>query len=80
MKRKFKIDYPTDHSDPLLAGTKYKPPQDHMVVMSGDGVFFLICGVNDYYPYVKTLSKELSKNFLSMMLGGMIKKFNNVQM
>jgi hypothetical protein len=61
MKRKFKINYPTDHSDPLLAGTRYKPPEDHMVVMSGDGVFFLICGVNDYYPYVKTLSKELPK-------------------
>lgn len=61
MKRKFKIYYLSDHADPLLAGTKYKPPEDHMVVMSGDGVFFLICGVNDYYPNIKRLSQVLPK-------------------
>lgn len=61
MRHKFKIYYPNNHADPLLTGTKYKPPKDCMVVINTDGMFFLICGVNHYYPNIKRLSQVLPK-------------------
>lgn len=57
---KFKIMYPSDHPDPDKAGTKYKPPKNCMVVMSGSGTFFLYDG-EPYFPSIRKLSKVLPK-------------------
>lgn len=59
-KVKFKIMHPDDHPDANMRGKPYHPPQKHMVVMNGGGVFFLV-GVEDYYPSVTKLSKVLFK-------------------
>lgn len=37
------------------------PPKDCMVVINTDGMFFLICKVNNYYPNIKRLSQVLPK-------------------
>ncbi len=60
MKNKFKIMYPQDHYEIEKRGTPYRPPQKCMVVMSGDGVFFL-CNWADYYPSIRKLSESLRK-------------------
>lgn len=60
MRKKFSIYYPKDHEDPNLAGTKYKPKTNKMVVMNNDGVFFLYTNER-YYPYLEKLSDVLPK-------------------
>jgi len=52
MKKKFKIMHPN--------GKPYLPPHKKMVVMNGQGVFFLYSG-EEYYPYIQELSKVLPK-------------------
>ena len=59
-RQKFSIYYPKDYVDSKLAGTKYKPPSNKMVVMSNDGIFFLYTG-GEYYPYIQKLSDVLPK-------------------
>lgn len=60
MRKKFKILYPSDHSDQSKRGQPYKPPSKSMVVMNGDGVFFLFNG-QQYYPSIQKLSDVLPK-------------------
>lgn len=60
MKKKFKIMYPEDYHDPKKRGKPYHPPANHMVVMNGGGVFFLV-GMERFYPSVQKLSTVLYK-------------------
>lgn len=60
MRKKFSIHYPQDHPDPLLRGTKYKPPKNHMIVMTTGGVFLTI-EENEYYMLTEPLHKLLPK-------------------
>ena len=60
MRKKFKILYPHDHYDPNKRGQKYKPPEDEMLVMNSDGVFFLYSN-ETYYPSIRKLSDVLEK-------------------
>lgn len=55
MRKKFKIFYPKDHTNNLLAGKEYKLDKKSMIVMNGNGVFFVV-RMNDYYPYIRRLS------------------------
>lgn len=54
MKNKFKI---IDGS----SGEKLKLGEGQMVVMNGDGIFFLIGGLNDYYMGMRKLSDVCPK-------------------
>lgn len=60
MKNKFKIMYPNDYHDVSKRGKPYLPPEKHMVVMNGGGVFFLFCG-EWYCPSIRKLSEVLPK-------------------
>ena len=60
MRQKFRILYPKDHPEEDKRGTRYKPPEIHMVVMNGGGCFFLV-GMEAYYPSVQKLSDVLPK-------------------
>lgn len=61
MKKKFKIMYPDDTFYPEeKRGKPYKPEAKHMVVMNGQGVFFLYSG-EEYYPSIRKLSDVLPK-------------------
>lgn len=57
---KFKIMYSDDHHDPRKRTQPYHPPEKHMVVMNGGGVFFLV-GLEMFYPTVQRLSEVLPK-------------------
>ena len=61
MKKKFKIMYPKDYWDTLLAGKPYKPSQGEMIVMGVNGVFYLVRGVKDYSTDIVKLSSVLYK-------------------
>lgn len=52
--------YPTDHPDESLAGQPYKAKGKDMVVMNGQGIFFLYSG-EQYYPSIQKLSNVLPK-------------------
>lgn len=54
MKNKFKI---IDAS----TGEKYKLKEGEMVVMNGQGIFFLVAGLNDYYMGMRKLSDVCPK-------------------
>jgi hypothetical protein len=58
MRTKFKIMYPSDHHEIDKRGKPYKPPNNSMVVMNSQGIFFLYVGA-EYYPYIKNLSDVL---------------------
>jgi hypothetical protein len=60
MRHKFKILYPQDHPDEAKRGKRYKPPKDHLVVMNGGGVFFLVDRC-DFYTTITKLSDTLPK-------------------
>lgn len=60
MRKKFKIMYPSDHHETEKRGKPYHPPKKCMVVMSGNGVFFLYIG-EEYYPDIVKLSTVLPK-------------------
>ena len=60
MKKKFKIMYPQDYTDPEKRGMVYKPPPKCMVVMNSSGIFFLYDG-GPYYPSIDELSHYLPK-------------------
>ena len=47
-RKKFKIILPE--------GGRYKPQKGSMVIMNGDGIFFLLSGVHDYYTSFSLLS------------------------
>jgi hypothetical protein len=55
MRKKFTIFYDTRNPDIKKAGTKFKPGEKSMVVMNGQGVFFLFNG-EPYYPSIRLLS------------------------
>ena len=55
MRKKFTIFYDIHHHDIKKAGTKFKPGEKSMVVMNGQGVFFLFNGEH-YYPSIRLLS------------------------
>ena len=59
MKQRFKIMYPEDYFDPTKAGKPYLPPEHHMVVMNGGGVFFLYC--DSIWGGIQRLSDVLFK-------------------
>jgi len=54
MKQKFKI---IDAS----TGQKYKLKEGEMLVMNGDGIFFLVSGIKDYYTGIRKLSDVCPK-------------------
>ena len=58
MRKKFKIFYSKDHSDPDKAGKKYKPSSGDMVVMNSGGVFFLYSGTS-FYPSLHRLVDKI---------------------
>lgn len=60
MRKKFNVYYPVDYWDEEIAGTKYKPPANNMVVMNSSGIFFLFSGER-YYPSIRKLSDVLPK-------------------
>jgi len=60
MRKKFKIMYPCDHVEKKKQGKPYLPPSDHMVVMNGGGVFFLLC-MEPYCQSARKLSDVLYK-------------------
>ena len=60
MRKKFKVYYPKDHPDPEKAGQRYFPPEQGMVTMNSEGIFFVYYG-HDYYPTTKKLSLILPK-------------------
>ena len=60
MKRKFKIMYPDDYYDEDKRGKPYKPDPKKMVVMNGQGIFFVYSG-EEYYPSIRKLSDVLAK-------------------
>lgn len=54
MRKKFKIMYSNDHHEIDKRGKPYKPPANSMVVMNGQGIFFLYIG-EEYYPCITPL-------------------------
>lgn len=42
-------------------GQKVKLEKGQMIVMNADGIFFLVGGIGDYYPYISKLSDFLKK-------------------
>ena len=60
MRKKFKIMYPDDYHDESLRGTQYKAKGKDMVVMNGNGIFFVFNG-EKYYPSIRRLSNVLKK-------------------
>lgn len=59
-KPKFKIMYGLDHHEREKAGKPYLPPKDHMVVMNGQGIFFLFSN-EDYCQHITKLSNVIYK-------------------
>jgi hypothetical protein len=53
MKKKFKI---IDASTGIAGGKPFKLSEGQMIVMNGDGVFFLVGGIGDYYMGIQRLS------------------------
>lgn len=60
MRKKFKIMYPHDHHEVEKQGKPFLTKKPDMVVMNGQGVFFLFNGER-YYPSLKPLSDVLPK-------------------
>lgn len=60
MRKKFKIMYPEDHPDKELAGKPFKAKGKDMVVVNGQGIFFMFNG-ETYYPSIRPLSHVLPK-------------------
>lgn len=58
---KFKIMYPEDYHVPEKRGKPYLPGEGNMVVMAGNGVFYQVGGIGDYYMGMTKLSKILHK-------------------
>ena len=60
MRKKFDIFYDTRNPDIKKAGTKFKPGERDMVVMNGQGVFFLV-NAEEYYPSIRLLSDVIGR-------------------
>jgi hypothetical protein len=60
MRKKFKIMYPSDYVDAEKRGKPYLAKGKDMVVMNGQGIFFLFNG-ETYYPSIRKLSDVLHK-------------------
>ena len=54
MRKKFKIFYSANNTDPEKAGKRYKPSGKDMVVMNSGGVFFVFNG-EPYYQSILPL-------------------------
>ncbi len=58
MRKKFKIFYSKDNPDINLAGQRYKPKENEMLVMNSGGVFF-VYNNQPYYPFIRKLSDKI---------------------
>ena len=58
MRKKFKIFYSKDNPDKEKAGKEYKPEALEMVMMSGQGLFFVYNDAS-YYPSIVSLSGRI---------------------
>ncbi len=58
MRKKFKIYYCKNNPNEELAGKRYNPKGKDMLVMNGQGIFFVYNG-ETYYPSIAKLSDKI---------------------